>query len=870
MPLKPGAVLGPYEIVAPLGAGGMGEVYRARDSRLDRTVAIKTLPSGSQHADGLERFRREARLLSRLSHPHICAMHDIGESDGVTYLVMEYLEGETLAERLESGPLPLEQALRHAHQVATALDEAHRQGIVHRDLKPANIMLTRAGVKVLDFGLAKLREADDAGESHVATRSFDLTAEGVLLGTVPYMAPEQVEGRPADARTDIFAFGAVLHEMVTGSRPFKGDSRAGLIASILSAEPEPVSRVRPLAPPLLDRVVRRCLAKDPEQRWQTARDLAAELQFILESGSQAGLAAPAKRRRASRTLVLGGLLGAALAAGLLAAAFARMPNPPVLSFHQLTFRTGYLMSARFAPDGESVVYGAAWDGRPVQLFLGRVGSPEARPLGLAESRVLSISRAGEMALIRGSSDPFFGTLTQAPLAGGVPRELLQNVSDADWIADTSQLAVLRVEGGKAVLEFPLGNKVHEWASGVGFMRVSPRGDRVALLEWSSLGRGDVVVVDRAGTKTTLSRGWVGLFGLAWAPSGDEVWFSATRPSLEEGPPAVRAVSLAGKERLVTRAPTWLFLNEVFRDGRVLLASNFSRAGVRCQPPGETSEREMGWLDSSYVQGISPDGATLLFGEGAGTRGIVNGVFGQGVAGGAPNGAVYLRRTDGSPAVRLGEGYPFDLSPDGKWVLVARADGKEWTLLPTGPGVPKRLPLGDLTVTYVGQWLDSRRIAFGAVEPGRPMRAFVQDIETEKIRPVSPEGTFPATRALVLPGGRSVLAGPSMPWLDDPWRLYPVDGGDPRKLPFPAPAEPLTWSEDGRSLYVTDLGTYRTARNIYRQDVASGTRQLWRTLAPSDPAGLESIGPVVLTPDGRCYCYTYVRTLGTLYVVEGLK
>jgi hypothetical protein len=843
----------------------MGEVYRARDTRLDRTVAIKILTPDARHSDGIERFRAEARILSRLSHPHICAIHDVGEEDGVAFLVMEYLEGETLAARLTSGPLAVEQALRHAHQIAAALDDAHRQRVIHRDLKPANIMLTRAGVKVLDFGLAKLRARDGDEGGEAGTRSLDLTAEGVVMGTVPYMAPEQVEGRPADARTDIFAFGAVLYEMLTGTRPFKGDSRASLIAAILKSEPEPLSSLRPLAPPLLDRVVRRCLAKDPEERWQTARDLGAELGFILESGSQAALPAREVRRRRGRTLLVGSLLGAVLGAGLLALVVGRGRPAPAPSFRQLTFRMGYVTSARFAPDGDTVVYGAAWDGRPTELFLGRLGSTEARPLGLKNARVLSISRSGEMALMLGGpSGAFQGTLAQAPLAGGAPRELLQDAADADWIADTGQLAVLRWGGEKAVLEFPLGNKVYE-SSLLGFLRVSPQGDRVALLEWAGPGQGDVIVVDRSGKKTTLSRGWVGLFGLAWAPGGDEVWFTGTRPTLEEGPPALRAVSLSGKERLVTRAPTWLFLNEIFRDGRVLMGTNVARACVRCSLAGEPGEREMGWLDSSEVFALSSDGKTLLFGEGAGSLRIWTSVFAQGVAGGAPRGAVYLRKTDGSPAVRLGEGHPADLSADGKWVLATGTDRKEWILLPTGPGMTKRLPLGKLAGIFVGKWLDDKRIVFGGFEPGRPVRSFVQDTESGTVRAITPEGVSPFTDALAVPGGKFVLGG-----LGDEWRLYPVDGGDPRPLPFPKPAAPIAWSGDGKSLYVTEGGDNQTVLNIYRQDVASGRRQLWRTLSVPDPSGIDSIGPVVITPDGGSYCYTYTRTLATLYVVDGLR
>jgi hypothetical protein len=394
------------------------------------------------------------------------------------------------------------------------------------------------------------------------------------------------------------------------------------------------------------------------------------------------------------------------------------------------------------------------------------------------------------------------------------------------------------------------------------MRVSPQGDKVALLEWSDPGHGDVIVVDKSGRKTTLSRGWVGLFGLAWSSKGDEVWFTATRPSLEEGPPAVRAVSLSGKERLVTRAPTWLFLNEVSADGRVLLGSNHARAGVRCLVAGEATEREMGWLDSSYVQDISDDGKTLLFGEGAGKPGVASGVFAQGVAGGAPQGAVYLRQTDGSPAVRLGEGYPQGLSPDGKWVLVSQANDKEWTLLPAGAGMPKHLGLGAVRGLF-GYWLDDRRIVFTGNEPGRPDRAFILNLEDGKVRPITPEGALLSWQKPVVPGGRSVLAQAG-----EKWQLFPVDGGGPTPTSLPAPQYPVAWSADGRTMYVADLGDLQG--KIYRQDLASGRRQVWKTLAPSDPAGLESVGPVVITPDGGSYCYTYTRTLATLFVVEGLR
>src|SRR5215471_2511442 len=370
MSLPSGTKLGPYEISSALGAGGMGEVYRARDTRLDRSVAIKVLPDHlASNTEARQRFEREARAISNLSHPHVCTLHDIGHHDGIDFIVMELIEGETLSDRLREGPLPSDQTLALAIQIADALDKAHRAGIVHRDLKPGNIMLTKSGAKLLDFGLARLNQDPlqaDASLTSLPTERHSLTGEGTILGTFQYMAPEQLEGVAADSRTDIFAFGTVLHEMATGKKAFSGKSQASLIGAILHGEPPPISTLQPMTPPALDRVVKRCLAKDPDDRWQSAGDLASELRWIAESGSQAGVPAPVvaqrKRQRWIPWLAAGIFALVAAIAGLLYLQTDRTPPRALQAYLPPPVGTDYFFSGDSAgfpvisPEGDRVAF----------------------------------------------------------------------------------------------------------------------------------------------------------------------------------------------------------------------------------------------------------------------------------------------------------------------------------------------------------------------------------------------------------------------------------------------------------------------------------------------------------------------------------
>src|SRR6201987_2583961 len=392
MALTSGTRLGPYEIVAQAGAGGMGEVYRARDSRLNREVAIKVLPDHLSSSPELrERFEREARAISQLSHPHICVLYDIGQHEGSDYLVLEYLEGETLGARLRKGPLPTDQVLRYGAQIADALDKAQRRGVVHRDLKPDNIMLTKSGVKLLDFGLAKpLATAANVSNSIATMTHSPLTTEGTLVGTFQYMAPEQLEGHEADARSDLFAFGCVLYEMATGKRAFDGKSTVSVVASIMNSEPAPVSTVAPLTPPALEWVIRKCLAKDPEERWQSAADLASEIRWIQEGGSRAGVAIPVAVR-SRRKVLRGGVLAATALAGSLVGFYAKR-SPPERALHvAINIPEGNsvveTMGAVLSPDGQRLVMSLADANGKFKLWVRNLSTDVAPPLEGSEAAV---------------------------------------------------------------------------------------------------------------------------------------------------------------------------------------------------------------------------------------------------------------------------------------------------------------------------------------------------------------------------------------------------------------------------------------------------------------------------------------------------
>jgi len=856
MDLQPGTKVGRYEILSFIGAGGMGQVYRANDAQLGRDVAIKLLPSSFvDKAQVVARFQQEARALGLLNHPNLVTVYDFGTVDDSFYIVLELLDGDTLRARMRDGTIPPKRAVNYALQIARGMAAAHDRGIIHRDLKPENVFICGDGrLKILDFGLARMTPQLDAlGAGDESPTLVGMTLPGAVLGTVGYMAPEQLRAEVADARTDIFAFGVILFEMITGRQPFKGTTPAETLSRILKDEPDDFGSVGTSVPRGVEVIVRRCIEKRKEDRFQSAHDLALALEAV--SGSTDTFSLPdAWRTKAWRTkarrarpfalgaaaMIVTGLLGAFVWQNI------RPDAPP--SFRQLTFRRGDVSGARFAPDG-SIVYSASWEGRGYELYAARSESVDSRPLGIKCRELLAVSRGGTIALLVKESDQA-GTLATVPLAGSAPREIVDGVQDADWSPNGAQLAVARRVAGAYQVELPVGNVLFKSATRIRDLRVSPDGQSVAfVLRHARLGKEfALMVVSIADGQARQVGTWNSARGLAWWPDGKRIVLASGDG---KGATNLYSVAMSGKARLMSRFDGSVKLHDVSGAGEVLLTRDDYREGIMARAPDADHESDLSWFDGSGTSDISPDGRLLLMSE-----------FGE--AGGAHY-SVYVRPTNGDPAVRLGDGYGVSLSPDGNSALtIVPGRPARLAIVPLGAGETRTLERGDVEDYEYASWLpDQRTIVFNGRSATGPMRLYRQGVEGGKpeplgearlriaqaSRPASPDG-----KTLVVHCGDGAIC------------LVGVSGAaPPAKLPLQRGFHPIAWSGDGKEIFVYEDDTMPA--RMYRYDFAANRLRLVRELMPADPTGVYRILDVVTTPDGRGYAYGAMRNLSMLFTMR---
>jgi len=825
MQLAAGTRVGAYEIVAALGAGGMGEVYRARDPRIGREVAVKVLPSAfASSEERLRRFEQEARAAGVLSHPNLLTVFDVGTHEQMPFIVSELLEGETLRERLLHGTLSMRKAIELGVQIAAGLAAAHEKSIIHRDLKPENIFITNdERIKLLDFGLAKCLAAN-GDESPEATTVEIVTDAGTVLGTLGYMSPEQLHADELDARTDIFSFGIVLLEMITGQSPFRRESRIATMNATLNDDPP----LPPGFPPALERVIRHALEKKTSQRFQSMRDVA----FALETFSATSDSTPAAQKRSREK---------------------RAAPPKLPAFQKLTFHRGFIMTARFLRDG-SIAYGGAWEDKPMEIMACTPGDPHSRSLGLPSADVLSVSPVtGELAI--GIDRRFTAgwmsvcTLARVPAGGGSPREVSENVQEADWGPDGKSFIVVRLATDTFAIEYPIGNRIYESAHWISHARLSPKGDRIAFIDHPIWGddSGQVVVIDFEGNVRLRSRFWGSVAGLAWTPKGDEVFVAG---GLGDGTRPLFGVSLNGKERVVLPVPGHLTIYDIARNGEVLISYDHAmREVIGGKRNGES--RNLSWFDWSFLTGISNDGSRIVFEEQQTMRG--------------QHPAVFVRNLDGSPAFQIGEGRAHGFSPDGRWVLIRPARGN-FELVPVGAGAPRPVACNGLEDVLWWQWFpDGKRVLLWANKPGegnhmyelmldgdgtpRPLGKFYH---FDWLQAISPDGTHVAATSAT----HQTLLIHSLETDDAP---VPVRGSLPGD-------NPILWTADG-GLYVHQIG--RLAAAVDRIDLTTGERTPWHELRPTDPAGVTIVQPVFLAPDLETYAFSYRRLLSELFIARNL-
>ena len=867
-----GETIGPYEVLSELGSGAMGIVYLAQDERLGRKIALKLLPSQfTNDKDRLRRFQQEARAASALNHPNILTVHEIEQRDGLHYIATEFVDGVTLRHHMHSQRMSLDQVLNIASQVASALQAAHAAGIAHRDIKPENIMIRSDGyIKVLDFGLAKLTEQE-------LSPSTPDTNPGIVMGTPRYMSPEQARGLDVDVRTDIFSLGTVVYEMVTGRLPFEGETTSDVIAALIKDEPEPMRSTVPELPLELEQVVSKALTKDRSSRYQTISDFSLDLQRVkdevqlnaltetktqttttrsvstdpqLQQNTEAHTKRPWIRWAAPAALAL-------LLLGVVVVILSLNRHKPSLSSRisesarNITTRDGFIVASRFAPDGQGVIYSAAFDGKPVELFYTDVKGSQSRSAGIQSAALKSVSRSGRLAVLFNFelnwADGYNGTLAILSADNRNVEMQIEGVDDAAFAPDGNTFAILRSVMGEQQLEYPAGQVLYKSGGWMSYPRFSPSGDKIAFFD-HPLGdfSGSIVVFDLVSKKKTdISTGWTALKGLAWNPKDNEIWFGGSRVRKRL---SVNAVSLSGQLRAnVYELPGVIArIDDISADGKLLITQGTNHSTMMIlQDKSATEAVDPRFAWSTSVD-VSRDGKMLLFYQWGYEAEDVSDVSG-----------VYLRRLDSSEPVKLGSGKALALSPDGKWALALQQTGPQpqLVLLSTSLDQPKSLPnRGIKEYHYASFFPDGQRILFTGLEARDEavIRSFVQNVNTGEVYPLTEEGT---TALRVSPEGKRVIT--LQP--DQIFYIQALDGGEPKAIPgLETDDEPIQWSDDGRAVFVRGAGEFAT--KIYRVNIETGDRQEWQDIDPPNKVGLVGLetnpGGILITPDGKVCIYTY--------------
>jgi tRNA A-37 threonylcarbamoyl transferase component Bud32 len=907
MPLAPRTRLGRYEIVSLLGAGGMGEVWKARDTRLDRMVAVKVLPDHlAKHEDSLARFEREAKAVAALNHPNITAIFDVGHTQDTAWAVMELLEGASLRERLQEGPIPPREAVDLATQMAVGLAAAHAKGVVHRDIKPANLWITSDGrLKILDFGLAKqVEQPQSISQSFLSTQAVapgghPHTEKGMVLGTMGYMSPEQVRGEPADARSDLFSFGAVLYEMLTGKKAFARDSHSETVAAILRDDPpELMEASGRVLPGNLQRIIAHCLEKLPARRFQAAEDLAFALGNLSTGTDDSARSLPyflgsARNRKPNRLV-----LPLAVGAGLLVTGGIgwklRGEPVPLPTFRRLTFVPGTIEAARFGSVGRTVYFSERVAAAKPEIFVLDPRSPEPKGLGVRDALLLGVSGRDELAFLRGprliAGFTYGGTLSQVPGGGGAERELQGGVSEAVW--DGAGLPALRLDAeAVARLDFPAGRTVLVANSNtrtLSHLCLARDGALLALVDGDYVkGAADIVTYDRNGTRRVVftkegDGSGATLTGLAWGPDRT-LWVS----ELQGDQTTLWSLSLGGARRSLLRSQGALQLLDVSPEGRVLLAQHQVRRGVLVQRAGEAKPRDLSILSSTQASGLSAAGPNLLL------------VESPVMDGGTAQDRAYLRSLEGGPPLTLGRGFPKSISADGAWVYMdtgaqdlkdidpawvlayqeaglsskalgdPKARGRYLLFVPTGLGRPfaLALPPGFESTGNIAHLLpDGQRMVANLARDGQEHWVLL-DRRGGAPRILTPQGlgTAFASIAPLSPDGTRFIVSNAREWY-----ALPTGGGAPQLIRGMLPGERvLGWSADGSAVYLRpELSVLPVI--ITRLDLARGLRSPVLSFMPPDPAGHLQTRGVFMTPDARAFAFTCEKKLSELYLVEGLK